>query len=123
MNLEEPVLVIEAPLSTFHCKNGNPDLRGEFEKGRGWYWGPGAVALIAAMRFLRMLSEKLPVDRSVLLAEAFLSNKPSKTKHIDDASMIVNKFWLAKSERLRKGVEPAIDLVSGVPCIRVFAAD
>ena len=36
---EQPLLVIEAALSIFHRKNGNPDIRGEFEEGRGWYWG------------------------------------------------------------------------------------
>ncbi|MGH8503227.1 MAG: hypothetical protein ACREVE_12290 [Gammaproteobacteria bacterium] len=39
VTLEQPVLVVEAALSTFHQPNDNPDLRGSFEEGRGWYWG------------------------------------------------------------------------------------
>lgn len=34
VTFEQPVLVVEAALSTFHRKNGNPDIRGQFELGR-----------------------------------------------------------------------------------------
>jgi hypothetical protein len=120
LRFEEPLLVVEAPLSIFHRMDGNPGIRGEFEKGRGWYWGPGAVALVAAMRLLRMLGKQLPADKPVLLAEAFLSNKPNRTSHIDDASRIVDEFWLRNNEPLWEGVEPASDLISEIPCVRVF---
>jgi hypothetical protein len=55
-----PVLVLEAVLSTRHCSSGNPCIRGAFERGRGWYWGPGAVTMIAALRFLSELERMLP---------------------------------------------------------------
>ena len=115
-----PLLVIEAPLSTYHRPDGNPDLRGDFEAGRGWYWGPGAVALLAAMRFLQVLGQKLRGDQPVFLAEAFLSNKPDRTEDLDDAAEIASKFRAMKPEVLRVGVEPISGLVSGVPSVRVF---
>jgi hypothetical protein len=83
-----PVLVLEAPLSTSHCDRGNPRIRGGFEKGRGWYWGPGAVTLIAAMQFLKELESRLDVRVPLLLAEAFLSNKARRSLDTDDAVLI-----------------------------------
>ena len=38
-------IVLEAVLSTYHRPDGNPDIRGDFEKGRGWYYGPGVSTL------------------------------------------------------------------------------
>lgn len=119
--LERPVLVLEAVLSTFHRPDGNPDLRGEFEKGRGWYWGPGAVSAIAASRFLKMLAELLPERRTILLAEAFLSNKPNRTRHADDAAQIVTEFWDCKPEEIEKEAEPISPLITGIPSVRVFS--
>jgi hypothetical protein len=33
---EKPILVLEGVLSTYHAPTGNPDVRGDFERGRGW---------------------------------------------------------------------------------------
>ena len=117
---DEPVLVLEAVLSTFHNSNGNPEIRGAFERGTGWYWGPGAVSLVAARRFLEELAQKFPPQRQLLLAEAFLSNKPRRTGHIADAVAILEGFWSTQPEELRDGVEPTCSLIQGVPPIRVF---
>ena len=114
------MLVLEAALSTFHSPAGNPDLRGEFERGRGWYWGPGAVSLVAAQRFLRVVSSGLPPMLSIPLAEAFLSNKPKRTKHSQDALTILENFWASAPVQLRPGVEPAMGIICGVPSVRVF---
>jgi len=118
--LRESVLVIEAPLSTLHDRLGNPGIRGEFEKGRGWYCGPGAVTHLAARRFLEELARKLRADKQVLLAEAFLSNKSRRTSHSVDATTILRRFWGTKPKALYEGVEPVLGLVSGVPEVRVF---
>ena len=114
------VLVLEAPLSTFHNQLGNPEIRGEFEKGRGWYWGPGAVALLAAGRFLEQLASKLGRSQRVFLAEAFLSNKSQRTMHVADAVSILDRFWDTKPEAMKSGVEPILDVIKGVPQVRVF---
>lgn len=118
--LGEPVLALEAPLSTFHNSLGNPAIRGDFETGRGWYWGPGAVALIAARRFLEELAHSLASGRQVLLAEAFLSNKRQRSRHSTDASTILDHFWHKKAAVMKKGAEPILDLIKGVPEVRVF---
>ena len=34
-DMKNPLLVLEAVLSTYHAPSGNPDIRGEFENGRG----------------------------------------------------------------------------------------
>jgi hypothetical protein len=117
---KQPVLVVEAALSTFHRPNGNPDLRGSFEVGRGWYWGPGAVSVIAASRFLQMLAGLLPDGKQVFLAEAFLSNKSERTKHTADAGRIVEEFWKCEPQLVENAVEPFSDLIVGVPSVRVF---
>ncbi len=118
--LANPVLVIEAALSTFHRHNGNPDYRGSFEKGRGWYWGSGAVSLIAAQRLLRQLTKGPGLERPVLLAEAFLSNKMQRTGHKSDAGLILRRFWHTQTEVLHNSPEPASNLIRGIPSIRVF---
>ena len=113
-----PVLVLEAVLSTLHSPEGNPSIRGAFEKGRGWYWGPGAVSALAARRFLEELGCRL--ERPVLLGEAFLSNKSGPTRHCDDANKIVHDCWLAEPVPLIPGVEPLLPIINGVPSVRVF---
>ena len=118
--LMNPVLVLEAPLSTFHGPNGNPDYRGPFEKGRGWYWGAGAVCLIAAQRLLHQLKTVRSLDSPVWLAEAFLSNKMRRTEHREDAAAILVQFWDTSPQKLRDGLEPASNLIRGIPSIRVF---
>ena len=117
---DEIVLVIEAPLSTFHNENGNPNIRGDFEKGRGWYWGPGAPCTIAAHRFLNELAQNIEKRRPVLLAEAFLSNKPHRTEHSVDAALILQHFWSTKPQSLAEGLEPVLDEIDGIPEVRVF---
>ena len=112
--------VIEAPLSTYHNESGNPEIRGEFEKGRGWYWGPGALCTIAAQRFLERLAPKLRRGRRVLLAEAFLSNKPQRTDHRADAALILRRFRSIKPCSVRGGLEPLLSIIEGVPEVRVF---
>jgi hypothetical protein len=47
VTFEQPVLVIEAALSTFHRQSGNPDIRGRFEVGAA---GTGAL-----VRYPRLL--------------------------------------------------------------------
>jgi hypothetical protein len=121
VTFEQPVLVVEAALSTFHRPNGNPDLRGSFEEGRGWYWGPGAVSVIAASRFLQMLAGLLPASKRVFLAEAFLSNKSERTKHAADAAQIVKEFWSRESQPIEGAAEPLSELIVGVPSVRVFS--
>jgi hypothetical protein len=95
--------------------------RGDFENGRGWYYGAGVLTFAAALRFVRMLPDKLPVnDRPILLAEAFLSNKDTATGDGDDARLIHNQFWSVKPVSLYPAVESASPLVQGIPSVRVF---
>ena len=114
------ILIIEAVLSTFHDESGNPDIRGDFEKGRGWYYGPGAVTFVAAVRFLRVLRQQVASDVLVLLAEAFLSFKKTRSSHSNDAMIIFNRFWDTQPENLKEGTEPIIDFIVGIPSVRAF---
>ena len=114
------VLILEAVLSTYHDEWGNPDIRGVFEKGRGWYHGPGVATYAAAIRFLRMLREICSSDAAVYLAEAFLSFKRKRSSHSDDALIIFNSFWDTPSESLKDGTEPILDFILGVPRVKVF---
>ena len=82
LDLKNPLLVIEAPLSTHHTPGGNPAVRGDFEAGRGWYHGAGATTCLAAMRFLDQLEQRLRragLTEPVMIAEAFLSDKDTAT--------------------------------------------
>ncbi len=114
------ILVIEAVLSTFHDEHGNPDIRGNFEKGRGWYYGPGAVTFAAAVQFLRILRQQVASDVLIILAEAFLSFKKKRSRHFNDAMIIYNQFWNTQPEKLKEGTEPILDFIFGVPSVRVF---
>ena len=116
----EAFLVIEAVLSTFHRENGNPDVRGEFELGRGWYYGAGVLSFAAALRFLGCLAQRCSGAPQLPLAEAFLSNKDTPTGHAEDAVQIRDNFWQTQPARLQQGVEAASALVEGVPSVRVF---
>lgn len=120
--LKSPVIVLEAVLSTYHDVNGNPDLRGEFERGRGWYYGPGVLTLVAARRFLEQLQLRLPANRKIDIAEAFLTNKRERSCHSDDAKAILANFWRSDPVELRTGVEPLLGSVSGLPPVRDFCA-
>lgn len=114
------ILIIEAVLSTFHNESGNPDFRGDFELGRGWYYGPGVVTFAAAMRFLQVLRQQIASDALVYLAEAFLSFKKTRSKHSNDAMIIFNQFWDTHPEKIRAGTAPILDFIDGVPSVRVF---
>jgi len=114
------VLILEAVLSTYHDEHGNPDIRGVFEKGRGWYYGPGVATYAAAMQFLRMLRKNCSSNATVYLAEAFLSFKRKRSRHKDDARIIFNSFWDTPSESLKEGTEPILDFILGIPSIKVF---
>ena len=113
-------LVLEAVLSTYHDESGNPDIRGDFEKGRGWYYGPGVLTYAAAIRFLRMLQKNCSSDATVYLAEAFLSFKRKPSPHSDDARIIYDSFRETPTESLKDGTEPILPSVRGVPSVRVF---
>lgn len=115
------VVVLEAVLSTRHdAATGNPILRAEFERGRGWYCQSGVVTFASALRFLHQLRLTLPRGMRVCVAEAFLSNKAGPTSHATDASQIVQRFWSIKPVELSVDVEPASPQVRNVPPIRVF---
>ena len=114
------VLIIEAVLSTYHNESGNPDFRGEFERGRGWYYGPGVVTFAAALRFLQILRQQVSKNVSVYLAEAFLSFKKTRSIHSNDAMIIFERFWDTHPENIKVGTEPIADFIDGVPSIRVF---
>jgi hypothetical protein len=114
------ILILEAVLSTYHDEYGNPDIRGAFEKGRGWYHGPGVATYAAAVRFLRMLRKNCSSNATVYLAEAFLSFKKKRSRHCDDARIIFDSFWDTPTESLRDGTEPILNFISGVPSVRVF---
>lgn len=116
----QAVLVVEAVLSTFHQDNGNPAVRGDFETGRGWYYGAGVLSFAAGIRFLQCLAELRPSGGAIALAEAFLSSKDTPTGHAEDAANIRDKFWEIRPADLHRGVEPASALIEGVPPVRVF---
>lgn len=114
------VLILEAVLSTYHDEHGNPDIRGDFEKGRGWYYGPGVVTYAAASRFLRILRQKCLSNVTIYLAEAFLSFKKNRSSDSDDAKIIFDSFWDTQPESLKDGTEPILDIIEGIPSVRVF---
>ncbi len=114
------VLILEAVLSTYHDEHGNPDIRGDFEKGRGWYYGPGVLTYAAANRFLRILRQNCSSNASVYLAEAFLSFKKKYSRHSDDAMIIFDSFWDTQSEILKDGTEPILDFIEGIPSVKIF---
>ena len=117
------VLILEAVLSTYHDKYGNPDIRGDFEKRRGWYYGPGVVTYAAAIRFLTILRQKCLSNVNVYLAEAFLSFQKTPRCHSDDARIIFDSFWDTHSEKLKDTTEPILDFIEGIPSVRVFRSN
>ena len=111
-------LVLEAVLSTYHRADGNPDIRGDFEKGRGWYYGPGVATFAAALRFLQVLDQQLPKAISPIpLVEGFLSYKKTRTQHCDDARRLLEEFDTAERFQAREGSEALSDQVAGIPLI------
>ena len=114
-------LILEAVLSTYHTIQGNPTIRGDFEKGRGWYHGPGVSTFAAALRFVRELNRVLPNDlRPIPLVEGFLSYKPVRTAHSDDARRLLVEFDQAERFEALSGSEPICDLLDGVSQIRRY---
>ena len=113
------ILVLEGVLSTYHAPSGNPEIRGDFERGRGWYWGAGVLSFAAAIRFLQELNE-IAEGRKIEIAEAFLSNKNTPTDHADDAIFIHDRFWITQPEKLKNDVKPASPLMQDIPSVRVF---
>lgn len=116
------VLILEAVLSTYHSQNGNPSIRGEFEKGRGWYHGPGVTTYAAALRFLDQVDQRLSPGTVLPLVEGFLSYKPSRTTHLADAQRLVDEFASAERFQPCNGSEPICAKINGVPEIRRFNA-
>ena len=111
-------IILEAVLSTYHRPDGNPDIRGDFEKGRGWYYGPGVSTFAAAIRFLQVLDQKLPEGiRPIPIVEGFLSYKKTRTQHADDAQRLLKEFYTAERFKARSGSEPIISEIEGIPSI------
>ena len=111
-------IILEAVLSTYHRPDGNPDIRGDFEKGRGWYYGPGVSTFAAAIRFLQVLDQKLPEGiRSIPIVEGFLSYKKIRSQHSDDAKRLLKEFFTAKRFKARSGSLPIISEIEGIPSI------
>ncbi|MFQ3224705.1 MAG: hypothetical protein ACI8Z5_000956 [Lentimonas sp.] len=112
------LLILEAVLSTYHRPDGNPDIRGDFEKGRGWYYGPGVSTFAAALRFLQELDRQLPASRKPIpLVEGFLSYKQTRTQHCDDAQRLLEEFETAERFQARNGSDPISPQVAGTPLI------
>jgi hypothetical protein len=114
------VLILEAVLSTYHDKHGNPDIRGKFEAGMGWYYGPAVATYAAALRFLKMLYQRCTTNSIVYLAEAYLSFKNSRSPNSADTLFVFNSFWDTKVENLKEGTEPILNIIQGTPGVRVF---
>jgi len=77
--------------------------------------------MIAARRFLEELAKRLTWGSSVLLADAFLSNKPERSSDQADALLIAKNFWTMPVEELRPGLEAIWDGITGIPPVRCFA--
>jgi hypothetical protein len=118
---QDPILVLEAPLSGCHNDRENPMARGPFEQGRGWYCQPAASVCLGALRLLQVLAEDPPPDLEVLwLAEAFLSNKSDRTGHADDAAAILTDFWSAEVASLWPRTHPTFAGLESVPNVYIF---
>ena len=115
------LILLEAVLSTYHLPNGNPCIRGDFEKGRGWYHGPGVTTFAAALRFLSELHQRLPssIERLPII-EGFLSYKTSKTDHSDDAMKMLVDFEKAERFTPHPNSEPICPLIDSTPEIRRY---
>lgn len=112
------IIILEAVLSTYHAPNGNPDIRGDFEKGRGWYYGPGVSTFAAAVRFLAVLDAQLPRKIAPIpLVEGFLSFKKTRCEHSEDARRLLSEFQTAERFQARAGSEAISPKIDGVPMI------
>ena len=114
-------LILEAVLSTYHRADGNPEIRGDFEKGRGWYHGPGVTTFAAALRFLYELDRRLPRKSAPLpLVEGFLSYKPARTAHADDARRLIEEFDTSEIFQPATGSQAISPAIQGLPQIRRY---
>lgn len=114
------ILILEAVLSTYHTLEGNPAIRGEFEKGRGWYHGPGVTTFAAALRFLDQLHKQLPATIQLPLVEGFLSYKPKRTTHETDARRLVEEFSTAERFFPHEHSQPICPNIKGIPEIKRY---
>lgn len=120
--LKRPVLILEAVLSTYHQKNGNPDIRGQFEKGRGWYYGPGVTTFAAALEFLSQLDDRLSETVSLPIFEGLLSFKKTRTTHADDAKYMLEHFLTARHVLPLQGSKPILSCLDGPPKIVLYSS-
>jgi len=116
------LLVLEAVLSTYHNDAHNPEIRGAFEKGRGWYHGPGVTTFAAALRFLQELDRRLPRGLQLPIVEGFLSYKPQRSAHQVDAQRLVDEFEHAERFIPREGSESILSIIEAVPEVRRYNA-
>ncbi len=107
-------------LSTYHDKLGNPDIRGEFERGRGWYYGPGVTTLAAAMRLLNEIAKHTSLTDPIPIVEGMLTFKKQRTGHGADATTLLNDFYNAPVMDLAVGCEPLLPIITGVPQVRAY---
>lgn len=114
------ILIIEAVLSTYHRSDGNPNIRGSFEKGRGWYHGPGVSTFAAAQRFLSELELALSITDTIPLIEGFLSYKTTKTSHADDAYRLITEFRTAECFTPCEGSQAILPSIDHPPEIRRY---
>lgn len=120
--LGDPVLVLEAVLSRYHSPDGNPALRGSFEKGRGWYHGPGVTTLAAALEFLEQVDSRLPNDVRLPLFEGLLSFKKTKTAHSSDAQYMIEQFLTVTTVTPPSGSRPLLACMDGAPQIKLYSS-
>lgn len=114
-------LILEAVLSTYHNPAGNPEIRGSFEKGRGWYHGPGVTTFAAALRFLKEINRQLPdTIHAIPLVEGFLSYKKTKSSHASDAARLLDEFHTAERFQPAPASEPICLLIDVPPEIRRY---
>jgi hypothetical protein len=116
------VLILEAVLSTYHNAAHNPEIRGTFEKGRGWYHGPGVSTFAAALRFLQELDRRLPKGVQCPIVEGFLSYKSVRSAHQVDAQRLVDEFELAERFMPKEGSERILPIMEAVPEVRRYNA-
>ena len=120
--LGTPVLVLEAVLSRYHQANGNPEIRGAYEKGRGWYHGPGVTTLAAAMEFLEQVDARLPKGISLPLYEGLLSFKKTRTTHADDAQYMLEHFLTVPLADVPPSSRPLLPCMDGPPKIKLYSS-
>jgi hypothetical protein len=91
------VLIIEAPLSGNFDEQGNPVSRGDFEKpnkkNHEWYLRAGAAMALAAIFFLKKLSDNLINKHlQIHLYEGFFTGKSKPKQHKKVAEKLLNCF-------------------------------